>query len=490
MANPFYIAPQQRTNRFANLAEMGLKLYELQQRQRISGDELAAKKEDLAFRRTTEANAATATADYRIKTFDETKRHNLATEAQNKKHMALTPIPDGRAATISAQIRQLGEGAGIKKTAIEPVVDYFTELQQAGGSPDAIWRVFKRNWGQISAPIVEDLTGQLEKLVKESAAIPGEAPKAKLEKLENLITAMKDPDFTDALFPTASAFDAERLDTEKRLQQRALELKKAGPAKEQYSEPFKDEYGNLVQRNLSTGKIQKVSAPGSQTVIRTNADGTTEVILGAKGGAGTLTKPTQTQIEKDRLIATEAIQKVGSTINLYKGKFNTAPFRAKVKWEELRQIMGKEADPEINAELRDFKGWYTTAMRDYAIAVQSLGKGNLTKNEEKLYGAGLPDPGGVFFGLIPKNAPQTYFDTLVKRYRGLNALVARQNYYLGILKKTPQQYIDLVSAGKVESVSDMADIIDARQAELQAQNPQDDLNTILQKLKIEFGIGQ
>ena len=281
MTNPFYIPPRQRKSPFMDVANMGLKLHELKQGAELAKQEKEYQQKTSDWRQ----GQVEATAAHRTKMFDETVRHNKATEAQNKKHMALTPIPEGRAKTIAAQIKMLGEGAGIKKTAIEPVVDYFTELQQAGGSPDAIWRVFKRNLGQISAPIVEDLTGQLEKLVKDTQNIPGEAPKAKIEKLENLITAMKDPDFTDALFPTASAYDAQRIEAENRLQERALELAKARTkAAKAYGDPYLDQFGNLVQKETPTGKISKVSAPQRGMRIQ-SGDTTIETgIIPGQGG--------------------------------------------------------------------------------------------------------------------------------------------------------------------------------------------------------------
>lgn len=228
--------------------------------------------------------------------------------------------------------------------------------------------------------------------------------------------------------------------------------------------------------------------------VEVGPDGTTRVMTGVDNTeGGGISKPMQTAIQKDNYQARQAANRVANAISDFQTKFATLPFRAGAKWEEFKQILGAKPDPAKTAELREFKSWYKNAQRDFALAIQELGQGNLTKNEQKLYGFGLPDPGS---DVIPKEAPAVYYDALVDRYKGLNTIVARTNYYLknGL---TQDQIFNMTKDGTVISAKQMETIIDDRAEEImneiKSQNPGMDPGIILQqatgKVKQEFGLG-
>ena len=230
--------------------------------------------------------------------------------------------------------------------------------------------------------------------------------------------------------------------------------------------------------------------PYSTGMEITTADGTTVRTGVNTSGTG---KATTNEIEGTVLEAREAVNGIANIISGYKPKYQTFPFRAKAAYESIRQKMGGKPDPEMKDQLVDFGSWYKIAMRDYAIAIQKLGKGNLTKNEEKLYGAGLPDPGK---GIFPKDAPEVYWNALVDRYKGLNATVARHQHYLNSGLKS-EQYYNLVRKDQVISVDQMNEVINARGKELEEEFKNSDqgmgadeiFKAIKSALASEFGIG-
>ena len=244
-----------------------------------------------------------------------------------------------------------------------------------------------------------------------------------------------------------------------------------------------------------TAQGYKRGQPVSATKVRMNpATGEIEMTQGPMGGAGqeptsAVTTDMQKKIAEDR----EAMVRVGQAISSYKPKYNTLPFRGKVAWESLKQRFGGDPDEETSGQLNEFKDWWKTAMRDYAIAIQALGKGNLTKNEQKLYGAGLPDPGD---GIWPKEAPEVYWDALVKRYKGLNAAIARRNYYLNKNMK-PDEIQKMIREGGAMSTDAMGAIIDSEGERLldeyKKSGTGESVGTLMQKVMGDlariFGIG-
>lgn len=219
---------------------------------------------------------------------------------------------------------------------------------------------------------------------------------------------------------------------------------------------------------------------------------TTTALPGKRGQE--LTPSTKNKIQSGILEASDAMEKVANAIFDFKPKYQTLPFRAGAEWESIKQRFGAKPDPRMATELDEFKGWYKKAMRDYAIAIQALGKGNLTKNEQKLYGAGLPDPGD---GIWPKDAPQTYFNALKDRYKSLRAVVARYNYYMNKgFVSNETQYHNLIRSNHVVSVKEMENIIREKDREIEKEirkmNPNIDKNElnqqVIQALRQEFGI--
>ncbi len=186
-------------------------------------------------------------------------------------------------------------------------------------------------------------------------------------------------------------------------------------------------------------------------------------------GGADIAAPVETSLQKDIIEAGDETVKMKKILTGFKRKYQTLLFRGKAKWEEYRQkLLGKDPDPVMGEALREFGTWYKGAQSLWAVGVQKLGKGNMTKMEKKMYGPTLPDPG---MGLIPGDAPDVYFDALVERVEAMGAMTARRNYYLNPRGKglTEAQYKDLVEKGKVPTVAEMDDLIKEKIAELQKE---------------------
>jgi hypothetical protein len=243
--------------------------------------------------------------------------------------------------------------------------------------------------------------------------------------------------------------------------------------------------GNSLQADATSGQIRKIAGPTKGMEI-TTSDGT--VVRTGVDTNRPIAKPTENKIESNLLESKEAVNKVANIISGFQPKYQTLPFRAKTAWESTKQKFGLKPNPETRKQLSEFKGWYKMAMRDYAIAIQALGKGNLTKNEEQLYGAGLPDPGK---GLYPKDAPEVYWNAIVDRYKGLNASIARHQHYLNSGLSTEQVY-SLIKEDKVISLDDMNKVINERGKALEEEfkgkyeTVQELTNAIKESLQTEF----
>jgi hypothetical protein len=199
--------------------------------------------------------------------------------------------------------------------------------------------------------------------------------------------------------------------------------------------------------------------------ITSTPDGGFKLKTGVPGQTKSLGTAAQNKVEGNLYESRELVNNVANSISGFQSKYQTLPFRAKTAWEGIKQKAGLKPDTEMREQLTEFKTWYKTAMRDYGIAVQALGKGNLTKNEEKIYGAGLPNPGK---GLWPEDAPEVYWNAIVDRYKGLNATIARHQHYLNEGFST-EQYYNLVRKGTVETAEEMNKIINDRGAELKEE---------------------
>lgn len=94
---------------------------------------------------------------------------------------------------------------------------------------------------------------------------------------------------------------------------------------EGWSQPYKDEYGNIVQKNLQTGQIEKISGVPSKTSLVVGPDGTVQFQQGA-GGTET-TVGAKTQMQKDVLAIADqlnalkpALENYSSDLLTYQGK--------------------------------------------------------------------------------------------------------------------------------------------------------------------------
>lgn len=339
------------------------------------------------------------------------------------------------------------KASGMDK-AYQPVIDSMKALaQNPKYTKGKVYHHYKSNWPQYQQALIESLNKEATK--------PGITPAARESLIEQMkeIEGDKTGQIIDKFMPqTAAAISGEQ----------------------QSSEPFTTWIGQDGKPyNLRRGEQPEpgsIPFKGKGLDIQFDADGRpTRITQGGTGqggaGAGDISPSVKTKMQTGIVEANDSIDRLGDALETYQPEFNTFPFRAGVKWEKFKQILGMEKDPAAHEQMVAFNGWYKAAMRDYGIAIQQLGKGNLTKNEEQIYGAGLPNPGSE---LIPKEAPETYMEAVKQRVGGLRAVAARYNYYLNSgFVENEAEYQELVANDRVYSSKEMYSLIDQKGTELE-----------------------
>jgi hypothetical protein len=395
-------------------------------------------------------------------------------QQQAQQTPATKPLKASDIMSFQAKIYALNKttnGAVNLQKATQPLLNRIKQMQEM--NPDLnridVYRELKSPmvWDSIKRPI-------LEKLEKDYQQATEAGDKVTAEGVMDLYDAVKSGTFLDSLMPHSARHEQQL--------KAAMEIErmKATKASKLYE---------TTEGWLPAGKAVGKLKPQKGWELTTDSEGNVSIKQTALGGAGGLTKPVQTDLQKGVIEDKEALDKLRQIIYQFQPKFQTLPFRAGAEWESFKQRwLGKKPDPETDKELKAFKTWHKKAMRDYGIAVQALGKGNLTKNEEKIYGAGLPQPGK---GLIPKDAPGVYWDAIKDRYAGLRAAVARKNYYLqqGL---TESQYKIRVSRNEVKTLEEMEEIIGKEIEDLVKENSGKglgtDIGSIMQRVLTKYGL--
>jgi len=452
MANPYTtIEPDQNRRTGMDMAGLALKMMDMKQQYGMGKAKLAEQSRGNDIR-----EQENVLAGRRIGVQEDANRLKLTEIPVHKRPFKPTTVLQKTAHFVNKFSDDIKPKV---KKAIEPIFNKLHDYSAMGESSnmDAA-KHFVKAWPTMR----EDVRGKLADIIMDKSGDEiwmGTEEAQGLNELYNLITQDKEGgQMVQVLFgPTIQSFDQET-----RLAEAKIASEERGPeprAVKAYVGPG----GDIINiRNNEIPPEGYVPYSSGINVETTTPDGVTTRISTGSGGRGKiqgdLTNAMQTEYQKGIKEATDAMQRVGKAISGFKPEYQTLPFRAKSEWESIKQKFGAAPDPETASQLKRFKGWYKDSMRDYAIAIQALGKGNLTKNEEKLYGAGLPDPGD---GIWPNDAPQVYYDAITKRYEELNATIARANYFLNPqgMGLDAKQYKTLVASGNVPSADKMKDII-------------------------------
>lgn len=117
----------------------------------------------------------------------------------------------------------------------------------------------------------------------------------------------------------------------------------------QWSAPYKDETGILLQRNEKSGEIKKIASPPTGWTIESDGQGGFKMVQGPASG-GSLSKATQGQLEKDIVAMTDQLQALKPTLENYSSDLLTYWGRGK----RLALNTASKAGIDIGEEGRDF----------------------------------------------------------------------------------------------------------------------------------------
>ena len=235
--------------------------------------------------------------------------------------------------------------------------------------------------------------------------------------------------------------------------------------------------------------INQPGPPGSGLDIQFGPDGkptsiTTGSKGGGKGGAGGLTRPVQTAIQKDMRKAADGLARLQNIGKGFKPEFLTVGIRfdaAKIAGLERLGVDVPASDQKL---LTEFSAWKRHALDNINIGINDITGAAMGVDEAKRIRAAMPDPGeGIFDGDSPTQFKAKYDATV----RGFRMASYRYNYSM-------QNGLDPKNSGI--TLEGMEKVMRDRQAEIEsearAQNPQiaeDDLKSLMQRrLTAEFGV--
>ncbi len=500
--NPFATPARRRDSRFANIAQFGLQLAELQQRQRLSDKEVAAQTRvsDLAEKK---FKFDVGEADRRA-LIDVAKIKSTERVARGKIPFPEQEITFGEMETVKSQATEYFSAMGLGKKEIDPWMATFDSLLQKKSTRVMALMTVRDVGNQLMAPILENLAKQKEKLI---AGNVGGVNADKIKAIEAYQTEMAKP--TNPMYDDRGQWIPHAIDAHfgrtvkhmrrseasaRSLQARALELKKAGQAAvQQFSEPFEDKFGNLVQRNLTTGKVSKVSTPPTGMEI-TTADGTT-IRTGVRTGSGTLAKKTIGDIQKKKFSGLERLATTQRIKKLFRPEFQTLGVRWKTfatKWKEklkgtpVEKLLNLDVSGQDRTLLREYTTYRKTAMTNLNQGIHDRTGAQVGRHEVPRIKAEFPDPGqGLFDG-------DSYTEFRAKTNESLRLLTLADYRYGWYLKQgLSQPDIDnLVNTKKAISIDEMQNMLEeqgqAVLSELTVQNPNANAGELLKLMQAKI----
>lgn len=269
---------------------------------------------------------------------------------------------------------QFEQKMGKDAKAFEGFFNFFDTISQAGGSNAAALDDAMGNWGFLQGELTNGYTKMIETKAK---ANPGwldtpEGAKA-LEELDEIKT---DQDGQKFLFGkmfrgTMNSIISE--DRDRELEERIVRVEEAAAGPETFSEPFTDQFGNLVQKSDRTGKITKVSSPQKGMVVSSSPDGGIVVRTGVNSNDSNMTQLPRgavTSFTKEYVANQQGLDAMQQIATLYEPEFLTyggavkgAAATVMNKWDPKKrskfQARRAKFKSAVGREFLRFRKWAT-----------------------------------------------------------------------------------------------------------------------------------
>lgn len=291
-----------------------------------------------------------------------------------------------------------------------------------------------------------------------------------------------------------------------------LAFQKGGPADPEYLRSKAEatrapEQRLALERKLALAGIDPQS-PEGQKLIRADLAGqemhftqgpeggfSLSMGKGVGGGAGELSKPTQTSLERDLIGAREGLARLDQIQSGFQEKFQQIPHRVGTAVTALKEklTMGT-VTPEEQAELYEYTQFTRDAIENINLYIKDITGAQMAVTEAARLTRGMPNPGD---GILTGDSPTEFRAKMDSVVTSLRAAAARNAYALqnGLFADLPEKQRSEALARTIP-LSGMKEIMNARadelRASIRANNPNIDqaaLDDFLRRqLAEEFGL--
>ena len=163
-----------------------------------------------------------------------------------------------------------------------------------------------------------------------------------------------------------------------------------------FGEPYLDESGNLMQKNTSTGKINRIAAPPKGMVIESDGAGGFTMRTGVPTtGTTGMQRKTATDIEGELLTATKGLSRLTQIENKFNEDFLQVPNKFNFELDALKAKFkgGKTLTKDEKQGLTEFTSFRQEALSNLNLYIKEITGAQMSNAEADRLKAAMPDPG-------------------------------------------------------------------------------------------------
>ena len=168
-------------------------------------------------------------------------------------------------------------------------------------------------------------------------------------------------------------------------------------AKDEFGEPYIDKAtGALMQKNIGTGKINKIAAPPKGMVIESDGAGGFTMRTGVSTGAK-MTMKTKGTIESKLLGGKEQLKRMEMIQSAFKPEYQELGTRFAREWTGLKAWAGMDVSKEEKGKLTEFKGFQRKAIENINLYIKEITGAQMSEKEATRLRLSQPDPGEQWY---------------------------------------------------------------------------------------------
>jgi len=194
----------------------------------------------------------------------------------------------------------------------------------------------------------------------------------------------------------------------------------------QFGEPYVDKStGALMQKNIKTGKVNKIAAPPKGMIIESDGAGGFTMRTGVPTGAD-ITKKTQGAIEAKLLGGQEQLKRMRIIQRGFKPEYQELGARLARAWTGLKAHVGMDVSEDEKTKLSEYKSFQRKAIENINLYIKELTGAQMSEKEADRLRLAQPDPGEKWY---LGDDPITFKAKMDDVIKFAGASVARYNKY-------------------------------------------------------------